>query len=174
MNSPVSVIVFYGFSAVLIALSLITVLSRNVFRSALALTGALAVVAGLFALMASDFLAAAQLLIYVGGIMIIMLFVVLLSQAPLDKLQRQINSQGLLGALAALAVAATFLIRFRDAFRSVNAVIVEQPTTAPIGRLLLNDYLVPFEVVSLVLLAALVGAVLFLQDQGHNGQGDRR
>ena len=80
-------------SVLLIGLSLIVVSARSVFRSAIALTGALGVVAGIFALLGADFVAASQLLIYVGGIMIIMLFVIMLSQRPAAMMERQTNDQ---------------------------------------------------------------------------------
>jgi len=159
-------IIFYTFSVLAIGMAIVVVTSRNVFHSAMALTGTLGVVAGFFALLGADFLAASQVLIYVGGIMIIMLFVVMLSQQPFDALQRQTNTQWLYGILFAAAVAASLIRSFRDVYRGVAAVATDTvPTSAPIGRLLLGDMLVPFEAVSLVLLAALVGAVVFGQDR---------
>src|SRR4029077_1511386 len=94
--------VFYVLSALLIGSALMVVTTRNVFHGAIALTGTLTVVAGFFILLGADFLAASQILIYVGGIMIIMLFVVMFSQRPLDALQRQTNSQWPWGLLFAL------------------------------------------------------------------------
>jgi len=158
-------IAFYVLSVVAIGSALVVVTSRNVFHSALALTGTLAVVAGFFVLLGADFLAAGQVLIYVGGVMIIMLFVVMFSQTPLDALQRQTNSQWLWGLLFGAAVAAALVRSFRGAYRAVTVVSEMRPTSAAIGRLLLGDMLVPFEAVSLVLLAALVGAVVFAQDR---------
>ena len=160
----ISSIVFYAFAAVLIASAIWVVTSRNTFHSAVALTLALAVVAGLFALVGADFLAASQLLVYVGGIMIIMLFVVMFSQRPLDALQRQTNSQWPWGLLFAIAIACRLVMSFREFYRGIGTPGAVAPTSAALGRLLLGDLLIPFEAVSLVLLAALVGAVLFSQD----------
>ncbi len=154
-------VVFALMAGLLIALALVVVTSRSVFRSAIALTGALGVVAGLFALMGADFVAAGQLLIYVGGIMIIMLFVIMLSQRPMAKADRQTNDQWLWGALFALAVTCGLIVQFRAVYRGIFSTTVSMPTTVSIGRLLLGDMVVPFEAVSLVLLAALVGAVYF-------------
>ena len=165
MERMLPTLIFGFMAAILIGLSIVVVASRSVFRSAIALTGALAVVGGLFALLGADFVAAGQLLIYVGGIMIFMLFVIMLSQRPADDLDKQTNDQWLWGALFALAVACGLIMQFRAVYRGVFYVAEGSPTTASIGRLLLGDMVVPFEAISLVLLASLVGAIYFGQDK---------
>lgn len=161
MERTLPTLIFAGMAALLLGLSLVVVTSRSVFRGAIALTAALGVVAGLFALLGADFVAASQLLIYVGGIMIIMLFVVMLSQRPRDHLERQTNDPWVWGVFFALAVSGALILQFRAVYRGVFSTTTPAPTTASIGRLLLGDMLIPFEAVSLVLLAALVGAVYF-------------
>jgi NADH-quinone oxidoreductase subunit J len=155
--------VFYLFAVLAVGWSLVVVTSRNVFHSALALTGVLCVVGGLYALLGADFLAASQILIYVGGIMVIMLFVVMWSQRPANLLERQTNEQRLVGVLLALIVGAGLVLTVKGFSASAPSTTLV-PTSAPLGRLLMGDMVLPFEVVSLVLLAALVGAVLFSQD----------
>src|SRR5450755_4287217 len=117
MEQTVQVIVFGLMSAVLIGLALIVVTARSIFRCAIALTAALGVVAGLFALLGADFVAAGQLLIYVGGIMIIMLFVIMLSQQPVATRDPQTNEQWLWAALFSLAVACGLIVQFRAVYR---------------------------------------------------------
>ncbi len=158
-------LVFALMALALIGLSVVVVTSKSVFHSAIALTGALSVVAGLYALLGADFVAASQLLIYVGGIMIIMLFVIMLSQRPVAELERQANEQWPLALLFAAVVAGGLLLPFRAAYRDVVQTSSPLPTTALIGKLLLGEMLVPFEVVSLVLLAALIGAIYFCQEK---------
>lgn len=157
-------IVFYGLSVLAIGWAVVVVTSRNVFHSALALTGVLAAAAGLYVLLGADFLAAGQVLIYVGGIMIIMLFVIMLSQQSAAVMQRQSNEQWLVGLLLAAIVGAGLVLTFRQYYRESPPMQAMIPTSAPLGRLLMGGMVLPFEVVSLVLLAALVGAVLFAQD----------
>jgi len=161
MNHPVAAILFYGFSAILIAFSLAVVFSRNVFRAALSLTGALAMVSAIFALLGADFLAASQLLVYVGGVMVILLFVIVFFQRPPTELERPLNHQWFPAALVALAIGGMLLLQFRGVFAGTLSTTEAAPTTAALGRLFLGDWLVPFEVLSLVLLTALVGAVFF-------------
>jgi len=161
MEQMIPTVIFAAMAILLIGLSLIVVTAKSVFRSAIALTAALGIVAGIFALLGADFVAASQLLIYVGGIMIIMLFVIMLSQRSTALTERQTNEQWLWGALFALAVTCALIVQFRAVYRGVFATSVPTPTSVAIGRLLLGDMIVPFEAISLVLLAALVGAVYF-------------
>lgn len=164
MTAHIPVLVFYALAALLVASSLAVVSLRSIFYSAVALVAALSAVAGIFLLWGADFLGAAQLLVYVGGIMIIMLFVIMLSQQPRDRLQRQTNDQWLAGVFFSLTIGLALARSFR-AFIAVGQAPTELlPTSSPLGRLLLGDMVLPFEAVSLILLAALVGAVFFGRD----------
>jgi len=165
MEQLIPVAIFGLLSALAIGLSLVVVVARSMFRAAIALTAVLGVVAGLFAMMGADFVAASQLLIYVGGIMIIMLFVIMLSQRPAADTERQSNDQWLWGALFSLAVTCGLIMQFRLVYRGVFATEIPSPTTAAMGHLLLGDMVIPFEAVSLVLLASLIGAVYFGLDR---------
>lgn len=156
-----SLVIFYVLAALLIGFSLVVVTARNLFRGALALTSALGVMAGLFALLGGDFLAAGQLLIYVGGVMVLLIFVIMFVQTPEIFRARQTNKRW----IPSLALAATLIAVFVQIFRKFNvpteALAAPTPTSAALGRLLLGDLVVPFEVISLILLAALVGALVF-------------
>ncbi len=159
-------IVFYILSGLLIASSVCVVTLRSVFHSALALMAALSLVAGLFFLQGADFLGAAQILVYVGGILVIMLFVVMLSHQPRDLQQRQTNDQWIAGLFFALTIAISLVKSFKVFIDTVPPAGELLPTTASLGRLLLGEMALPFEAVSLILLAALVGAVVFGQEKG--------
>jgi NADH:ubiquinone oxidoreductase subunit 6 (subunit J) len=157
--------VFYAFAGLLILSAVAVVTLRNVFYSAIALIASLTIVAGFFFLVGADFLGAAQVLVYVGGIMIIMLFVIMLSQQPRDELQRQTNDQWVAGLLFSLVIAISLVRGFRVFIQEAPTSNQLVPTSAPLGRLLLGGMVLPFEAVSLILLAALVGAVIFGQDR---------
>ena len=158
-------IVFYALAALLILSAIAVVTLRNIFYSATALISTLTVVAGFFFLVGADFLGAAQVLVYVGGIMIIMLFVIMLSQQPRDRLQRQTNDQWVAGLLIALVIVISLVRAYRVFVPGAPRAGELVPTSASLGRLLLGGMALPFEAVSLVLLAALVGAVIFGQDR---------
>jgi NADH-quinone oxidoreductase subunit J len=151
--------------AVAMALAAIGVVrSQNVVHAALYLVVVLAGAAGQFILVASEFVAWVQVLIYIGAIVILFLFGIMLTRAPmrsegsLDNSQRwasAVVSLFLFGVLAALLVDAYG----GDEIKLDDALVVTGSTDA-VGTSMFRNYLVPFEVVSLLLLAALIGAVV--------------
>jgi len=161
----VSDVIFYSFAAAIGVLAIAVVAMRKVFHGGIALAGCLSVVAALFALMGADFLAAAQLLVYVGGIVIILLFVIMLAQRPAEDHAQSMNGQWVWALLLAGLVSARLVLSLRESFGDLTLPRMDQPTTAALARLLMGDMLVPFEVISVILLAALVGAVLLNIDE---------
>lgn len=151
-------IIFYFFAAMTIASAAVVVFARNLIRCAFALLFTFFGVAGLYAFLGADFLAATQMVIYVGGILVLLLFGVMLTHKLYD-LNLKSETYQFLPALAVVTAVfvllATVLLRTRwhtDLPRDVA------PTTAAIGNLLMNDYILPFEVASILLLIALIGA----------------
>jgi NADH-quinone oxidoreductase subunit J len=111
--------------------------------------------------MGADFLFVAQLLVYTGGILILLLFVVLLSGSPAEWAAKAVNAQWAASALVAGVLMALLVVLMRMLPTAPAGLPPALPTTATLGFLLMKDMLVPFEAVSLVLLATLVGAVHF-------------
>ena len=158
--SGVSCFVFYSLAAITVVSALLVVTLRNVLHSALFLGLSLLGVAGLFASMGADFLFAAQILIYVGGVSVLILFGVLLAARASELVMRQTNDQ-VLAAAGVCLVSLAAVIYYLKPFRGVLPATPAAPTTAALGTLLLNQWAVPFELISLVLLASLAGAILF-------------
>lgn len=156
-----SLIVFYSLAAVVVLGALGVVLLRNVFYSSLCLGVTLVAVGGLFPLLGADFLFAVQILLYAGGVAVLLLFVILLSGRSEDLLKRQVNEQWFASLLVVAAVAVILGVSFKKMAWHETQAAFETATTGPLGTLLLSDMAVPFEVISLVLLAALVGAMVF-------------
>ncbi|MBI4345517.1 MAG: NADH-quinone oxidoreductase subunit J [Elusimicrobia bacterium] len=153
-------IAFYLLAAVTLVSALCVVTLRNVLHSSLSLGLCLAAVAGIFATLGADFVFVAQILVYVGGIAVLVLFVVLLAARQSETFLRQTNQQWLAGVF--LAGASLWgMARYIELYRSHTQLAPATPTTRAIARLLLTDLAVPFELVSLVLLAALAGAILY-------------
>lgn len=150
--------VFYGFSALVVGSAAVMVFSRNVIYSAVALLLTFFGVAGIYVLLAADFVAIAQVLVYIGGILVLLLFGVMLSR----RITNIEMSSGTLQFLpAVLVVAGVLLMLIRVAVSTDWAVIIPsefEPTTATLGTLLMTTYLIPFEMVSVLLLGALIGA----------------
>ena len=160
-------IVFWMLSVAFIVAAVGVVTLPSVFYSAVSLGAALTVIAGLFILFGADFLGVAQILVYVGGVMIIMLFVIMLSPQTRDYayFEKQTRNQWIRGFLLALICGLSLFKGFHVLAGVTQPIRDIAPTTAQLGRLLLGEMLLPFEVISLVLLVALVGAVLFGQDK---------
>lgn len=152
--------VFLLLTAMTLVPAALVVTVKNVFHGALYLILSLTGVAGLFAMMGADFLFVTQLLVYSGGILILLLFVVLLSGSPKDWAARAVNEQWMPAAVVSAAFVSLLAVLLRA--MPETAVVGEAlPSTSALGFLLLREMLLPFEAVSLVLLAALVGAVHF-------------
>ena len=153
-------IAFYSMAAIALAGALMVVTLRNTVHSALALGLSLSGVAGLFACLGADFLFAGQLLIYVGGIAILIVFVVMLLGRASDLHLRQVNEQWA-AALLVCAITGAGLWRVSTLFGTAPSTVPAAATTRSIGLLMLGNYALPFELISLVLLAALLGAIFF-------------
>jgi NADH-quinone oxidoreductase subunit J len=155
-----STAVFYLVALITVGSALMVAFSRNIIYSAFSLLGTFAGIAGIYVFLGADFVAAVQLLIYVGGILILILFAVMLTHRITDV---EITNRAA-GRIPALIVTGVFIYLLVQTVRETPWVkgkeIVYQPTTAKIGDLFLDSYLLPFELASLVLLAALIGAVV--------------
>lgn len=149
------------------------VTTRNMFHAALYLTIALFGVAAMFALLEAGFLALAQLIVYVGAIAILIIFAVMLTRGALTMpTGAQFNSQA---GLAAVVAAAMLFILLRVlpgfAYPVVEAAVPADITTT-VGRSLVNEFVLPFEVASVLLLAALVGAIYIARERPRKKQGE--
>lgn len=153
-------IAFYSLSALVLASAVCVVTVRNTVHSALLLGLSLAGVAGLFALLGADFLFAAQIMVYVSGIAVLIIFSVMLLGRASDLHLRQVNERWM-AALLICAVSGAGLFQIARAHSRTLASGAPRPSTEAIGRLFMGDWALPFELVSLILTAALLGAVFF-------------
>ena len=138
------------------AFALVT--ARNVVHAALFLVVSLAMVAVAYLLLAAEFVAWVQVLIYVGAIVVLLLFGLMLTRAPIGR-EALDNQQRGLSALVALGILGGLSFLIWDAFRG-DEILLLTSDTATVGEDLFRGYLLPFEVVSFLLLAALVGAIV--------------
>ncbi|MEX0737420.1 MAG: NADH-quinone oxidoreductase subunit J [Bacteroidota bacterium] len=153
-------IVFYFFAIITLGAGAVVVLSRNIVHSAFALLFAFFGVAGLYVLLMADFLAITQLMIYVGGILVLVLFGVMLTSQVLDVQIKTGTIQTFPAVLAVSALAGTLVGIFWSTEWKTTAAPPMEVTAAKIGEMLLTSYLLPFEIASVVLLAALIGAAM--------------
>jgi NAD(P)H-quinone oxidoreductase subunit 6 len=156
----ISTAIFALIAAVTVGSAMMVAFSRNIIYSAFSLLGTFAGVAGLYIFLGADFVAAVQLLIYVGGILVLILFAVMLTHRITD-VEITNRSAGRIPALIVIAVFFYLLVQaIRETPWAKAKQIVYAATTGTIGNLFLDSYLLPFELASLVLLAAMIGAVV--------------
>ena len=161
----VSTAVFYLVAAITIGSAMIVAFSRNIIYSAFSLLGTFAGVAGIYIFLGADFVAAVQVLIYVGGILVLVLFAVMLTHRITD-VEITNRAAGRIPALIVVGVLVYLLVQtVRETPWAKAKEIVYAATTAKIGDLFLDTYLLPFELASLVLLAALIGAVVIARKE---------
>ena len=138
------------------ALRLVT--SKNVVHAALFLVVSLAAVAGIYVLLAAEFVAWVQVLIYVGAIVVLLLFGLMLTRAPIGR-EALDNQQRGLSALVALGVLVGLTVLVWEAFGGAEIELATS-TTERVGESLFRSFILPFEVVSFLLLAAMIGAIV--------------
>jgi len=160
-------ILFYIFAAMVLGGGILTITRRNAVHSALSLIGSLLGVAGLYLLQKAEFLFAVQIVLYIGGIMVLFLFVIMLVNLDQAAKQRQFNKQWLI-ALVAAGLAGLqigwFLVKGQGSFAIASTAMpgasAGEGNTEEIARVLFSDYLLPFEIASILLLVAVVGSVI--------------
>jgi NADH-quinone oxidoreductase subunit J len=149
----------------------VVALARNLIHSAIALLGTLAGVAGLYGLLAADFLAAVQVLIYVGGTLIIFLFAAMLT-ARIHQASSSNTPRPRRGAALATSVlvGGLVIVTLHTAWPTQELSTVA--STAKLGHALLGEYVLPFELASIVLLAAMIGAITVARRAVKPGAGE--
>lgn len=155
----VETFVFYGLAALILGGAAGVAFSRNILHAAFLLLLTLSGTAGLYFFLGADFLGVAQILIYVGGILVLVLFAVLLTRRIGDV---KVSNRAL-GYGAALPIAlliGVFLINALSRAAWPRTEAVAAPVTARLGDAFLREYLLPFELISLLLLMALVAAMV--------------
>jgi NADH-quinone oxidoreductase subunit J len=165
-------IFFYIFAGIAVTMALLVVSARNPMRSALALTGCLLSVACIFALQSAHLMAILQVLVYAGAIMVFILFVLmLLNLSPEELGERHVTVRRVTGAYLIGAIATLLMIRVtKHAWAPSSSLDPDFGTVKEVGTVLYTKYLLPFEMVSLLLLAAIIGAVVLTRKQGGDGQ----
>ncbi len=158
-------IVFYFFAVLAVISAILVVTRRNVVQSAIFLITALLATAGIFLQADAEFLFIVQVILYAGGIMVLFVFVIMLINLDVSLHQIQFNRGWWIGALIALFVGAelTFAIvvgRSQLPLPEAAPAAALEPSTQLVGKVLFGDYMLPFEVASILLLVAMIGAVV--------------
>jgi NADH-quinone oxidoreductase subunit J len=159
-------VLFYIFAAIAVVSAILVITQKNVVHSAAFLGATLFAVAGIFLTLHAEFLAGVQVIVYVGGILVLFVFVIMLIAVERSEHERQFNRQWTIALITSGILIAEIvygLYRGKDSF--VLPPVVEPPAVAVtgnsalVGMKLYTTYLLPFEIASILLLVAIVGAV---------------
>jgi NADH-quinone oxidoreductase subunit J len=154
---------FYVFALFTLGGGIAAITRKNAVHSAIFLILSLLGVAGLFLLLKAEFLFATQIVVYVGGIMVLFLFVIMLVNLDLAERQRQFNRQWSVALACVLLIGAAAVVAMRGSQplpMPMPKPPATQGNTEQVADVLLADYLLPFELASVLLLVAIVGSVI--------------
>jgi NADH-quinone oxidoreductase subunit J len=157
---------FYLIAATMVGAAIAVVTTRNVVRAALYLVVVFAGIASQFLLLAAEFLAVAQILIYIGAIMVLLLFGIMLTRARIGRELDLTHNYWYVGLFTAALVLGVTSFALIDAFgddrlpEDTRIETVQDSNTAAVSDSIFSEFLVPFELVSVLLLATLMGAIV--------------
>jgi NADH-quinone oxidoreductase subunit J len=155
---------------------LLVVAAKDPIHSALALVACFVQIAALFILLGAPFLAVIQIFVYVGAVMVLFLFVIMMLNVRQEALTRFIPSGAIAGFVVTLVLAVEMglLLSWSSDLHRLLAPATEPPSVDALSLTLFQDYLLPFEVASVILLVALVGAVILARDDEKADASPRR
>ena len=158
-------IAFWSLAAILVGSALAVVLSTNLFHAVLWLALALTGTAGIFILLDVEFLAAVQLLLYAGGVITIVVFAIVVTERLVGERLTQTNRRITGGALVAAGVLALIVSAIVQRPLAVSRAPVTDDLTRTIGETVLTRFVLPFELLALLMVAALLGAIYFARPE---------
>jgi NADH-quinone oxidoreductase subunit J len=151
-------VLFLVLAGVLLGSALLVVTLRDIIRAGLALIAAFGALAGIYVMLGAPFVAAAQVIVYIGAIAVLILFAVMLTQAKNAPARLVFQTQAIPAAIAAVILAVILALTVTTTDWGEAGSVIATATDA-LARLLFNQYILPFEVVSVLLLAAVIGGV---------------
>jgi NADH-quinone oxidoreductase subunit J len=163
-------VLFVGLAATLLASAFLVVTMRDIIRCGLALTLSFASLAGIYVLLGNPLVAATQVLVYIGAISVLILFAIMLTQTKNAPARLVFQTQSVAAAVAAAAIAVVITIAvLATTWPSAGERL--WTSTTDVAHLLFSDYVLPFEVVSVLLTAAVIGAIyLARREIGNDGE----
>jgi NADH-quinone oxidoreductase subunit J len=160
-------LLFMTLAAVMLVAGLLVVTMRDIIRCALAMIVCFAALSGLYVVASAPFVAAAEVLVYIGAISVLVLFAIMLTQTKAAPSQLVFQTQAVPAAVAGVLLAIVICLAVVSTAWPETGALFQTSTTA-VAEALFGDFLLPFEVVSVLLLAAVIGGV-FLAKREHGG-----
>jgi NADH:ubiquinone oxidoreductase subunit 6 (subunit J) len=159
------VVTFWGLAVLLIGSALAVVLTKNLFHSVLYLALSLVATAGVFLALDAEFLAAVQLLLYAGGVVTIVVFAIVVTERLVGDRITQTSRHILPGLVLAGALLLGVLRFLRGVDLPVERPVIAVDVTRAIGQVLLTEFVLPFELLAVLLLVGLLGALYFARPE---------
>jgi NADH-quinone oxidoreductase subunit J len=159
------VVTFWGLAVVLIGSALAVVLTKNLFHSVLYLALSLTATAGVFLALDAEFLAAVQLLLYAGGVITIVVFAIVVTERLVGDRITQTSRSILTGVVLAGALLLGLLRFLRGVDLPIQRPVIDVDVTRAIGQVLLTEFVLPFELLAVLLLVGLLGALYFARPE---------
>ena len=159
------VVAFWGLAVVVIGSALAVVLTKNLFHSVLWLALSLTAVAGIFLSLDAEFLAAVQLLLYAGGVITIVVFAIVVTERLVGDRLTQVSRRLLTGVILAGALLVALLRFLRGAELPVERPVIAVDVTRVLGQVLMTEFVLPFELLAVLLLVGLLGALYFARPE---------
>lgn len=158
-------IAFWALSALLVVSAFAVVALPRIVHSALSLVLVFLSIAGLYICLQAEFIAAVQIIIYVGAVTVLLLFSIMLTNRSYAPDSNPPNSQWAIAGVVAIAVLGMLLLVISSAsFPTSGQVLAAGDSTASIGRAMLNEYFLPFEIAAMLLLGAMIGAIVIARE----------
>jgi NADH-quinone oxidoreductase subunit J len=160
-------LLFLALAAVLVGSALLVVTMRDIIRCGLALIVAFGALAGIYVMLGAPLVAAAQVLVYIGAIAVLILFAIMLTQTKAAPIRLVFQTQAVPAGIASVILA--LIIGLAVSSTSWGGAVAAPIRTATdaVARLLFDDYVLPFEIVSVLLLAAVIGGIFLARREGN-------
>jgi NADH:ubiquinone oxidoreductase subunit 6 (subunit J) len=159
------VVAFWGLAVLLIGSALSVVLTKNLFHSVLWLALSLTAMAGIFLVLDAEFLAAVQLLLYAGGVITIVVFAIVVTERLVGERITQTSRHIVTGVVLAGALLFAVLRFLRGADLPVERPVIAVDETRALGQVLMTEFVLPFELLAVLLLVGLLGALYFARPE---------
>ena len=159
------VVAFWGLAVLLIGSALSVVLTKNLFHSVLWLALSLTAMAGIFLALDAEFLAAVQLLLYAGGVVTIVVFAIVVTERLVGERITQVSRQIGTGVVLSGALLLAVLRFLRGADLPVERPVIAVDVTRALGQVLMTEFVLPFELLAVLLLVGLLGALYFARPE---------
>jgi NADH-quinone oxidoreductase subunit J len=158
-------LIFYLFAALAVISGCFVVFARNIVHAGFSLLFTLFGVAGLYGLLGADFLAVTQVIVYIGGVLVLVLFTVMMTRMPVRRRSRRGMDLYVPAGIFALAVFAVLYRMITGTIWTDGPAPDPQATVSEIGVNFMTDYIFPFEYVSIALLVAMIGAAILIRER---------